>query len=284
MIEFLKQRAFIEFLKESTFAVNEVIGKSWQVTKKHYFSIATLCFLMFITSNASGLMAFFLKDVNKGLSTIMALIFVLLYFTINLSLFKYIFHLLDDEENDVTIVSTLPTRLQIIRFIVGTLYFSLCIVIAGVFLMPVLYIIDPILRYFVSLGWVDSFTQTANLIITIAVGIALMAIFIIWIRISFFPFFIIDKGSTSFESIKLSLATTKGNFTKIVLLLLVLGGFYFLYLFFSYLKWPIVAFVINLFSSFIIVPLSSVALTIAYRKLMSEYKGDEHPDIMHNIV
>ncbi len=284
MIEFLKQRAFIEFLKESTFAVNEVIGKSWQVTRKHYFSIATLCFLMFITSNASGLMAFFLKDVNKGLSTIMALIFVLLYFTINLSLFKYIFHLLDDEENDVTIVSTLPTRLQIIRFIVGTLYFSLCIVIAGVFLMPVLYIIDPILRYFVSLGWVDSFTQTANLIITIAVGIALIAIFIIWIRISFFPFFIIDKGSTSFESIKLSLATTKGNFTKIVLLLLVLGGFYFLYLFFSYLKWPIVAFVINLFSSFIIVPLSSVALTIAYRKLMSEYKGDEHPDIMHNIV
>lgn len=284
MIEFLKQRAFIEFLKESTFAVNEVIGKAWQVTRRHYFSIATLCFLMFITSNASGLMAFFLKDVNKGLSTLMAFIFVLLYFTINLSLFKYIFHLLDDEETDVTIVSTLPTRLQIIRFIVGTLYFSLCIVIAGVFLMPVLYIIDPILRYFVSLGWVDSFTQTANLIITIAVAIALMAIFIIWIRISFFPFFIIDRGATSFESIKLSLATTKGNFTKIVLLLLVLGGFYFLYLFFSYLKWPIVAFVINLFSSFIIVPLSSVALTIAYRKLMSEYKGDEHPDIMNNIV
>lgn len=284
MIEFLKQRAFIEFLKESTFAVNEVIGKSWLVTKKHYFSIATLCFLMFITSNASGLMAFFLKDVNKGLSTLMAFIFVLLYFTINLSLFKYIFHLLDDEESEVTIVSTLPTRLQIIRFIVGTLYFSLCIVIAGVFLMPVLYIIDPILRYFVSLGWVDSFTQTANLIITIAVAIAIMAIFIIWIRISFFPFFIIDRGATSYESIKLSLATTKGNFTKIVLLLLVLGGFYFLYLFFSYLKWPIVAFVINLFSSFIIVPLSSVALTIAYRKLMSEYKGDEHPDIIHNIV
>lgn len=284
MIEFLKQRAFIEFLKDSTFAVNEVISKAWQVTKRHYFSIATLCFLMFITSNASGLMAFFLKDVNKGLSTLMALTFVLLYFTINLSLFKYIFHLLDDEETDVTIISTLPTRLQIIRFIVGTLYFSLCIVIAGIFLMPVLYIIDPILRYFVSLGWVSSFTQTANLIITIAVAIAIIAIFIIWIRISFFPFFIIDRGATAFESIKLSLATTKGNFTKIVLLLLVLGGFYFLYLFFSYLKWPIVAFVINLFSSFIIVPLSSVALTIAYRKLMSEYKGDEHPDIIHNIV
>lgn len=284
MIEFLRQRAFVEFLKESTFAVNEVIIKAWQVTKRNYFSIATLCFLMFITSNASGLMAFFLKDVNQALSTIMALVFVLLYFTINLSLFKYIFHLLDDEDNDVTIVSTLPTRLQIIRFVFATLYFSLCIIIAGIFLMPVLYIIDPILRYFVSIGWVDSFTRTANVIITVAVAIAVMAIFIIWIRISFFPFFIIDKNAKPFESIKLSLATTKGNFTKILLLLLVLGGFYFLYLFFSYLKWPIVAFIINLFSSFIIVPLSSVALTIAYRKMMSEYKGEAHPDIIHNIV
>ncbi len=284
MIEFLRQRAFIDFLKESTFAVNEVIGKAWLVTKRHYFSIATFCFLMFITSNASGLMAFFLKDVNKGLSTLMAFVFVLLYFTINLSLFKYIFHLLDDENSEVTIVGTLPTRIQIIRFVVATLYFSVCILLAGMFLMPVLYVIDPILRYLVNHGWVDSFDQAANLIITVAVAIAIVTIFIIWIRISFFPFFIIDKKATSFQSIKLSLATTRGNFTKILLLLLVLGGFYFLYLFFSYLKWPIVAFVINFFSSFIIVPLSSVALTVAYRKLVSEYKGESHPDIIHHIV
>jgi len=284
MIEFLKQRAFIEFLKESTFAVNEVIQKAWQVTKKHYFSIATLCFLMFITSNASGLMAFFLKDVNKGLSTLMAFIFVLLYFTINLSLFKYIFHLLDDEETEVTIVSTLPTRRQIIRFVMATLYFSLCIVIAGVFLWPVLYILDPVLRFMVKAGWVSSFSAAGDIIITIAVGIAVLVIFFIWIRISFFPFFIIDRNAAPFESIKLSLATTKGNFTKIVLLLLVLGGFYFLYLFFSFLQWPFVAFMVNLFSSFMIVPLSSVALTVAYRKLINEYKGNAHPDIMHNLV
>ena len=284
MIEFLRQRAFVDFLKESTFAVNDVIFKAWHVTKRNYFSIATLCFLMFITSNASGLMAFFLKDVNKGLSSLMALIFVLLYFTINLSLFKYIFHLLDDEENEVTIVSTLPTRVQIIRFIVATLYFTLCIIIGGIFLMPVLYIIDPILRYMVQLGWVNNFQEAGNVIITVAVAIGVMAIFMIWIRISFFPFFIIDKNAKSFESVKLSLATTRGNFTKILLLLLVLGGFYFFYLFFSYLQWPIVAFIVNIISSFIIVPLSSVSLTIAYRQMVSDYKGDEHPDIIHNIV
>jgi hypothetical protein len=284
MMEFLRQRAFVDFLKESTFAVNDVMIRSWHVTKRNYFSIATLCFLMFITSNASGLMAFFLKDVNPYLSGLMALVFVLLYFTINLSLFKYIFHLLDDEQGEVTIVGTLPTRLQIIRFIIGTLYFSLCIIIAGIFLMPILFILDPILRYFHSIGWVESLKRTGDLIIAISIAIAIMSIFIIWIRISFFPFFIIDKNSTSFESIKLSLATTKGNFTKILLLLLVLGGVYFLSFVFSFLQWPVIAFIVNVISSFIIVPLSSVALTIAYRQMVSDYKGDQNPDIIHNIV
>jgi len=260
----------IEFLKESTFATNEVIGKAWTVTKKNYFSIATLCFLMFITSNASGLMAFFLKDVNMGLSVLMAFFFIMFYFTINLSLFKYIFHLLDDDLN-VSIVSTIPTRKQIIRFLVAMLYFMLCII--GVYSLVIL-IAFP----FIYLG------INMDIITNIAISVGIIAIFITWIRISFFPFFIIDKNLPPFSSIKFSLAITKGNFTKILLLLLVLGGFHLLYLFVSYLQWPVIAFFINVLSSFIVVPLSSVALTIAYRKMMSEYKGEGEPDIIHNIV
>ncbi|MFA4871083.1 MAG: hypothetical protein WC623_22985 [Pedobacter sp.] len=260
----------IEFLKESTFTVNEVIGKAWTVTRRNYFSIATLCFLMFITSNASGLMAFFLKDVNMGLSILMAFFFVMFYFTINLSLFKYIFHLLDDELN-VSIVDTIPTRKQIIRFLVAMLYFMLCII--GVYSIVIL-IAFPFIYTGIRL----------DIITNIAISVGIIAIFITWIRISFFPFFIIDKNLPPFLSIKFSLATTKGNFTKILLLLLVLGGFHVLYLFVSYLQWPVVAFFINVLSSFIIVPLSSVALTIAYRKMISEYKGEGDPDIIHNIV
>ncbi len=260
----------IEFLKESTFAVNEVMSKAWAVTKRNYFSIATLCFLMFITSNASGLMAFFLKDVNMGLSILMAFFFVMFYFTINLSLFKYIFHLLDDELN-VSIVNTIPTRKQIIRFLVAMLYFMLCII--GVYSFVIL-IAFPFIYTGIKM----------EVITNIAISVGIVAIFITWIRISFFPFFIIDKDLPPFLSIKFSLATTKGNFTKILMLLLVLGGFHLLYLFFSYLQWPVVAFFINVLSSFFIVPLSSVALTIAYRKMISEYKGEGEPDIIHNIV
>lgn len=226
---------------------------------------------MFITASASSLMAFFIKDVSKALSIIMVIIFVLLYFTINLSLFKYIFHLMDDEESDVKIVDTLPTRQQIIRFLVATLYFVGCIF--GVYLVVIL-VAFPFIYTGINVAIVKN----------VAISVGIIAIFITWLRISFFPFFIIDKSATPFDSIKLSLATTKGNFTKILLLLVVLGGGYLIYLLLNYLQWPLVAFIVNILSSFIIVPLSSVALTVAYRKISSEYNGDEHPDILHNIV
>ncbi len=274
----------IDFLKESTFAVNEVITKAWQVTKRNYFSIATLCFLMFLTSNASNMMAFFLNDVSRGLSILMATMFIVIYFTISLSLFRYIFHLLDDEEHDVSIVSTIPTRQQIIRFLIATFYFSLCIVVVGIIFYPLLLILDPLLKFLVSLGWVDDFTTTGTIVTNICVGMAIIAIFITFVRISFFPFFIIDKNESPFRSIKFSLAITKGNFTKILLLLLVLGGFQLIYWFLGYMQWPIIAFFVNILSSFIIVPLSIVSLTIAYRKMMTEYTGDNEPDIIHNLI
>jgi len=274
----------INFLKESTFTVNEVIVKAWKVTYENYFSIATLCFLIFITFTTSSLMAFFLKDVNIALRILMVLVFIVLYCTINLSLFKYIFHLLDNENESITIVSTLPTRVQIIRFLIATFYFALCIIFVGILLYPVLFVLDPLLRYTVKLGWVNDLTAAGHLVTNVAVAIAIVAIFITFIRISFFQFFIIDRQSKPFESIKFSLATTKGNFTKILLLLLVLGGFHLLALLFNFLHWSVISLLVISLSSFIVVPLSSVALTIAYRKMMSDYDGDAEPDIIHNIV
>ena len=274
----------INFLKESTFTVNEVIGKAWRVTYDNYFSLATLCFLIFITFTTSSLMAFFLKDVNIGLRILMVFLFIVLYCTINLSLFKYILHLLDNENEQITIVSTLPTRVQIIRFLIATFYFALCILFVGVLLYPVLYVLDPILRYAVRLGLVKNLAEAGRVVTNISVAIAIVAIFITFIRISFFQFFIIDKQARPFQAIKYSLATTRGNFTKILLLLLVLGFFHLLSLVFNYLHWSVISLLVISLSSFIIVPLSSVALTIVYRKMMAEYDGTEEPDIIHNIV
>ncbi len=291
----------IDYLKESTFAVKEVITQAWKVTRDNYFSIATLCFLIFITASTSTFMAFFMGELNVGIRIVMLLIFVMSYCIVELCLIKYIFRLLDHTvEEDITIIETLPTRKEIIRFLIGTVYFGLSIFLVGVLLMPVLYVLDLILKFAVSQGLIDNFTQAGKVIVNIAVAIAMLSIFFTFIRIVFFPFFIIDKHCKPFESIKLSLATTKGNFIKLLFILVglvvvqavvfgffyivVLTGFRLVNYFFDYDINQYVSLIVVVFSSFVIVPFSTAFFAVAYRKIMSEYKGDEHPDIIHNIV
>ena len=291
----------IDYLKESTFAVKDVIMQAWRVTRDNYFSIATLCFLIFITASTSTFMAFFMGDLNVGIRIIMLLIFVMSYCVVELCMIKYIFRLLDHEsENDIKIIDTLPTRMEIGRFLVGTVYFGISIFFVVILLMPVLYILDLILKFAVSQGLIDNFTFAGQIIVNIAVAIAMLSIFFTFIRIVFFPFFIIDKHSTPFESIKLSLATTKGNFIKLLFILaglvlvqaivfwffyiVVLTGFRLVNYFFDYDINQYVSLIVVVFSSFVIVPFTTAFFAVAYRKIMSEYKGDEHPDIIHNLV
>ncbi|TKB99308.1 hypothetical protein [Pedobacter cryotolerans] len=291
----------IDYLKESTFAVKDVIMQAWRVTRDNYFSIATLCFLIFITASTSTFMAFFMGDLNVGIRIIMLLIFVMSYCVVELCMIKYIFRLLDHEnENDIKIIDTLPTRIEIGRFLVGTVYFGISIFFVVILLMPILYILDLILKFAVNQGLIDNFTFAGQIIVNIAVAIAMLSIFFTFIRIVFFPFFIIDKHSTPFESIKLSLATTKGNFIKLLFILaglvlvqaIVFGFFYIVVLtgfrlvnyFFDYDINQYVSLIVVVFSSFVIVPFTTAFFAVAYRKIMSEYKGDEHPDIIHNLV
>src|SRR5690554_1808245 len=102
----------IQFLKESTFGVKDVFWKSWKVLRSRYFSIAGLCLSLFITSNTSGILAFYLQDVNPVLSVLMALLFVVAYFGIQLTLFKFIFRLIDRREH-ITLAETIPSTLEL---------------------------------------------------------------------------------------------------------------------------------------------------------------------------
>ncbi|SHF22588.1 hypothetical protein [Pedobacter caeni] len=291
----------INFLKESTFTVKDVIMQAWTVTRDNYFSIATLCFLVFITVSTSTFMAFFMGELPTLVRVVMLLIFVLLYCIVNLSLLKYIFRLLDRQDDaDIRIIDTLPTRTEIIRFLIGTVYFGISIFFVGILLLPVLYILDLILKFAVSQGIINNFYHAGKIIVNVAVAIAVLSIFFTFIRIIFFPFFIIDKHVHPFESIKFSLATTKGNFVKLLFILggfvliqaivfgffyiVVVSGFQLISYIFNYEIYSYVSLFTAIFSSFIVVPFSTALVTVAYRRMVKEYKGDEHPDILHNIV
>src|SRR5690606_12934819 len=128
----------IQFLKDSTFAVNEVITRSWDLLRQHYFSVAGLCFLLFVTSNTSGILAFYLSEVHPFLSAFMAFLFVILYFGIQLALFKYVFRLIDGKAHG-HLSDTIPTTRELLYF------FAAMLCIAGIALF--LYFVVSLLGF-----------------------------------------------------------------------------------------------------------------------------------------
>jgi len=261
----------IQFLKDSTFAVNDVINQAWDVLKKHYFSIAGLCLLLFITSNASGILAFYFRDVSRILSSFMAIIFVILYFGIQLTLFKYIFHVIDDEKENVSLQDTLPTTKEISYFFIAMLSLLVIILIAfaalAILILPIIYIYRSTERA------VDIFA-----FLSVVFLISFM------MRVAFYPFFIIDRNEKPLKAIRLSLAITRGNFLKLLLLLTFLTILHLLSIYFNYRAFPMLSAVLSLVNSFLVVPLSSVAIALAYRQMMKEYKGEEDPTFIKNII
>lgn len=261
----------IDFLKESTFAVNEVIAAAWQDLKKYYFSIAGLCVLVFVISAASSVSGYYLNHVGKSFSLLMIVFFSLSYFVTQLTLLKYIFLTLDAGAGSASLKEALPTVKEMVNTLTAGFYFLLCIA-----LVFALVSLAALPLAYLGLG--------PGMAAQLAIFVAAIMILITWLRISFFPFFIIDKQAPPFRSIRLSLAITRGNFTRILILLGFFAFFHALYLYLNYRGYYIMAGMVTAINSFLIVPLSSVALAVAYRKMMSDYHGDADPDILHHLL
>jgi hypothetical protein len=261
----------ISFLKESTFVVNDVLSDAWEVLKKRYFAIAGLCFLMFVTSNSSAVLGFYFNDFNSVLNVFIALLFVVLYFGIQLTLFKHIFQVLDKEEKAVKLKESIPSIKEMGFFFAGMLIMLFLVLFSylliSVLLLPLIYLEIPI-----------------EVLVNIGIVIACLFIFLMLTRLAFFPFFIIDKGQNTFRSLRLSLAITRGNVTKLLMLLAFFVILNLMYLYFSYLNLAIISTGLSLVNSFLVIPLASVTIAIAYRKMMGEYHGSEDPEVFKNIL
>ena len=260
----------IDYLKESTFVINDVISDAWDVLKKRYFAIAGICFLLFIISNISAILAMYMNSINIFLSLFMAFLFLVLYFGIQLTLFKHVFQVLDRNLEDISLKDSFPSVKELIYFLTCAisvmLGFFIIYMLLSVLFFPLIYVIS-----------IEVMVQTVYIITFIIV-------FYLILRILFFPFFILDKQVKPFKALRLSLAVTRGNLTKIVLLLAFFALFGSMYLYFSYTGYPLISTVLSMLNSFIIIPLSSVAFVIAYRKMMHDYHGEEDPSIMKNII
>lgn len=246
----------IQFLKESTFAANDVIRQSWRMLRAHYFSIAGLCASLFITSNASGLLAFYLQDVSPVWGVLMAILFVIVYFGIQLTLFKYIFRLIDQEEK-INLSQTLPSTIELSRYFLAMFYVGM--------LMLSFYLLLALLAwpliYWVGVDRVVNGTYVLSAAVTLY----------FLVRVAFYPFFIIDRHSKSFHAIRLSIALTRGNVLRLLLILGFFAILHLLFIYFNYLGYPGVSIALSVLNSFLIVPLSSVVVATAYREMIKNY-------------
>ena len=332
----------IEFLKESTFAVNDVINKSWVILYKNYKNIAGLCLTMFFLLWMSTFLSSFTIQGVSFLNIVCIIAFIVVYLGLQLTLFKYILSAIKKEEKDdegfvqifldfwrknwltvLTIFAVPILFLVAMSFLAGffginQVAFSIIAVLLGlVFVIVRLWnqirpFFSTIKRYWPSKVEFSRFlvafviSMVAFLLVvflvavllfplamlgldwskvaSVALSLGVLLALIILIRISFFPFFILDRDCNTLKSLRFSLAVTRGNFTRILILMgfilvsqLVAGyltatGFYLLSL------------AVSLLYSFVLVPLSSVVIGVAYWQMMGEYTGDEDPDIMDNII
>src|SRR5690606_33398991 len=99
--------------------VNDVLSDAWEVLRRRYFAIAGLCLLMFLTSNLSAVLGFYFNALNPFVSVFIATLFVIVYFGVQLTLFKHIFQVLDKEEGAVRLKLSIPSVTEMSFFFGG---------------------------------------------------------------------------------------------------------------------------------------------------------------------
>lgn len=109
-------------------------------------------------------------------------------------------------------------------------------------------------------------------------------IFLFLLRVAFYPFFIIEQHATPFRALRHSFALTKGNVTKLLLILAFFAILHLLYVYFNYAGYPMVSTVLSIINSFLVGPLASVVVAMAYRDMMVRYRGGDGSKATNDII
>lgn len=262
----------LEFLKESTFKANDVFFRALHILKKHYISVAGLCFLLFVTNSLSTFLALYLSDITgSAVKVFLLILFIVLFFGLQLVLIKRAILLANNVEH-AELRTYIPSVKQFLNFLLGLITYS---VLTGIVYLCCSIICMPLLYMGVEM---ETILLEVNPLLT---GIVMM---LILIRISFFPFFILERNYNIFRAGRLSVAFTKGNVVNLLILMLVLASAYILQLTFEYFDYMLLAKVSSILNTFIIIPSVSLVMAIAYADMMKVYKGSDDPELFKNII
>lgn len=261
----------LDYLKNITFKANDVFLRAIDILMRNYVSIAGLCFLLFVTSNLSTFLAIYLDSYSIFLKIFLLLLFVGLYFSLQLVLLKNAIVLAKGDRSP-GFWGYVPSFSQFLFYILGLILYSLIALV----IYSLMYVLCfPLL--FLGIG-MDTVRYEIHPFLT---GVVMLFILI---RTTFFPFFIIEHGFNTFKSYKFSLAMTKGNVFRLLMIILLIASTHLLQIGSEVLGYQLVSKILSLVNSFVIIPLVSVVMSIVYVDMMKAYKGGEDPSLMDNII
>jgi len=261
----------LDFLKDITFKANDVVLRAIDILMRNYISIAGLCFLLFLTSNLSSFLAMYLDSSNYFIKILLLLLFVGVYFGLQLVLLKKAIFLAKGERKHL-LKDYLPNMSQFCYYILGLLVYSL---IAFVIYLVMYVVLFPLLFVGVNMNTVQT---EIHPFLT-----GLIMLFVL-IRTTFFPFFIVEDGFNTFKAYRFSLAMTKGNVLRLLAIIFIVAFTHLLQLGTEYLGYFLVSKILSLINSFVIIPVVSVVMSIVYIDMKEAYKGAEDPSLLDNIL
>ena len=224
------------------FSIAETIKTAWDIIKKNFVTIIIYSALAMVALTVIQL-GYFIFNSTSDFSIQIALFFLLLIMQgyTTLGLYKLIFTLIDSEFYEFEFSQIVPSMRMVLSYISISLIFAFIVTTYNVF------VIDT---------WLKNYPDTQR-VANISGSLILLYLAL---RYMFCVCFIVDDDSGPFESLKQSFHLTKGNLTKIILILLIsivliLLGF--------------IALIIGLIITY---PLVNIILSVTYRKLVYSHQ------------
>ena len=243
---------------DKSFSVIDVLETSWDITRKNILVILGYSLAAFAILALVQFSSFFIMTIQNELVNMIGLFAILIANSIaTLGFYKLTFNLIDNEEEKFTWNTFMPTWRNISSFMSLTLLLGL--------IVATLTLVYGKLTTITFFNTILEVIKSNPTYLGIAAVLAFSLLMMIAMRFMFFPCFIVDDDSSSFESLRQSKTLTQDNLLKIIAVFAIVIGFIAL---------GFLALGVGIIVTY---PFTNVILVVTYRKLVNNYTI-EHPE------
>lgn len=203
------------------FSISEAIKFGWNTTKVNFFFFVKIILIVGAVYLVSGLISEQVKGGNSFIRAAVGIIVWIIQIIVGIGLTKIAIKFAGNQKGEIAdLYNHYPL---FFKYLAGSILNGI-IMFAG--MVPLLIYLSSLYRFTSSFRSTSELTSltTLPIILPVLMLIMLIPIIIFGIRLQFYSYFIIDKGSGPIEALKKSWIATKGSYWNLVLLSLATGG------------------------------------------------------------